>query len=73
MLGVICLTQLTKGIYKAWTLDLLEASYILNLGVLAYYVKQAGGNQDALTYVSVGIAWDKGAILSKKMATWLPH
>ena len=60
MLGVTSLTRLTKGIYKGWILDLLEASYFLNLGVLAagtYYVQQAGGNQAALAYVSVGIAF----------------
>ena len=61
MLGVSTfLARLTKGIYKAWILDLLEASYFLNLGVLAagtYHVDQAGGNQTDLAYVSVGIAF----------------
>ena len=61
MLGVSTfLTRLTKGIYEAWILDLLEASYFLNLGVLAagtYHVDQAGGNQTVLAFVSVGIAF----------------
>ena len=61
MLGVsTILIRLTNGIYKTWLLDLLEASYFLNLGVLAagtYHVNQAGGNQTVLTYVSVGIAF----------------
>ena len=61
MLGVsTILTRLTNGIYKTWTLDLLEASYFLNLGILAagtYHVNQAGGNQTVLAYVSVGIAF----------------
>ena len=61
MLGVgTILTRLTNGIYKTWILDLLEASYFLNLGVLAagmYHVDQAGGNQTVLAYVSVGIAF----------------
>ena len=46
--------------YKAWIVDLLEASYFLNLGVLAagtYHVDQAGGNQTVLAYISVGIAF----------------
>ena len=90
VLGVISLTRLTKGIYKTWILELLEVSYFLNLGVLAagtYYVLQAGGNQAALAYVSVGIAFAtfiviaavqaykqfKGTRLSKKIATWLAH
>lgn len=54
------LAQLTNSIYKAWILDLLEASYFLNLGVLAagtYHVDQAGGNQTVLAYISVGIAF----------------
>ena len=60
MLGITFLARLTNGIYEAWILDLLEASYFLNLGVLAagtYHVDQAGGNQTVLAYVSVGIAF----------------
>ena len=60
MLGVTFLARLTKGMYKAWIVDLLEASYFLNLGVLAagtYHVDQAGGNQTVLAYISVGIAF----------------
>ncbi len=60
MLAVLFLTRLTKGIYKLWTLDLLEASYFLNLGILAagtYHIDLAGGNQAVLAYISVGIAF----------------
>ena len=60
VLGVTFLTWLNKGIYEAWILDLLEASYFLNLGVLAvgtYHIDQDGGNQTVLAYISVGIAF----------------
>ena len=47
-------------VYKAWYLNVLEASFIINLLVLAngtYYVEISGGNQKALTYTSVGVAF----------------
>ena len=47
-------------VYKAWYLNVLEASLIINLLVLAngtYYVDISGGNQKALTYTSVGVAF----------------
>ena len=43
-------------VYKAWYLNVLEASFIINLLVLAngtYFVEISGGNQKALTYTSV--------------------
>ena len=47
-------------VYKAWYLNVLEASFIINLLVLAvgtYYVEISGGNQSALTYTSVSVAF----------------
>ena len=46
--------------YKAWYLNVLEASFIINLLLLAigtYYVKISEGNQSALTYTSVSVAF----------------
>ena len=48
------------NVYKAWCLNVLEASFIINLLLLAvgtYYVEISGGNQSALTYTSVSIAF----------------
>ena len=47
-------------VYKAWYLNVLEASFIINLLLLAvgtYYVEISGGNQSALTYTSVSVAF----------------
>ena len=48
-----------KMVYKNWCLDVLEASFLLNVGtftVATYYTNIAGGNQLALASVSVGTA-----------------
>ena len=48
------------GVYKTWPLDVLESSSFLNLGILSAataYVQKSGGNQMAVTYTSVGIAF----------------
>ena len=48
------------NVYKAWYLNVLEASFIMNLLVLAngtYYVEISEGNQSALTYTSVSVAF----------------
>ena len=48
------------GIYKKWPLDILESSFFLNLGILCIltsYVNHSHGNQTAVTYTSVGIAF----------------
>ena len=48
------------NVYKAWYLNVLEASFIINLLVLengTYYVEISGGNQNALTYTSVSVAF----------------
>ena len=47
-------------VYKAWYLNVLEASFIINLLLLAvgtYYVEISEGNQNALTYTSVSVAF----------------
>ena len=49
-------------VYKAWYLNVLEASFIINLLLLhvavgTYYVEISGGNQSALTYTSVSVAF----------------
>ena len=47
-------------VYKAWHLNVLEASFIINLLLLAigtYYVEISEGNQNALTYTSVSVAF----------------
>ena len=53
-------TVLGSRIYKTWSLGLLEISFILNLTILAVatlYIRLTGGNQNAVTFTSVGIAF----------------
>ena len=53
-------TILGSRIYKTWSLGLLETSFIINLAILAVatlYVRPSGGNQNAATFTSVGIAF----------------
>ena len=62
MTGLLTLTHFTGLIYKKLYLDVLEISFILNLGILAgttYYVKFAvvPVSQAAVAYTSVGIAF----------------
>ena len=48
------------GIYRNWCLDALECSFALNLIILAaatYHVSLSGGNQLAVGYTSVSIAF----------------
>ena len=48
------------GVYKNWCLDALEGSFVLNLIVLSvatYHVQLSGGNQLAVGYTSVSIAF----------------
>ena len=60
--GLILVTRYTGAVYKKLYVDILEASFILNLGILAvatYYVKLAvvPASQAAVTYTSVGVAF----------------
>ena len=51
---------LSSRIYKTWSLGLLETSFIINLIILAVatlYIRSSGGNQNAATFTSVGIAF----------------
>ena len=51
--------QCLRGVYKKWTLNVLESLSFFNLGILALatlYVRNAGGNQTAVVCISVGIA-----------------
>ena len=48
------------GVYRNWCLDGLEGSFALNMIILAaatYHVKLSGGNQLAVEYTSVSIAF----------------
>ena len=48
------------GVYKKWYLNVLESSFILNLAFFAaasLYVSKAGGNQAAVFYTSVTVAF----------------
>ena len=65
-IGSTCVALLTlptifrTRIYKTWSLGLLEISFIVNLTILAMatlYIRLTGGNQNAVTFTSVGIAF----------------
>ncbi len=56
----VLLAWIGRGVYKKWYHDVLEASFIFNLIVLTegtYQVRLSGGNQAALVYTSVSIAF----------------
>ena len=58
--GIFAWFTLSGMVYTSWYLNALEVSFILNLGILAaatYHVNQSGGSQDAVAYISVGIAF----------------
>ena len=59
-LATVVFTQLLKGrVYTNWWVDLLEAVFMLNLGVLSagtFYTMFTGGNQHTLAHISVGIS-----------------
>ena len=53
-------TVLGSRIYKTWSLGLLETLFTLNLIILAVatlYTRLTGGNQNVVTFTSVGIAF----------------
>ncbi len=53
-------TLLGCRIYRSWSLGLLESFSIINLAILSVatlYVRTSGGNQNAVTITSVGIAF----------------
>ena len=52
--------SVSGGVYRNRCLDALEGSFALNLIILAaatFFVKLSGGNQDAVGYTSVSIAF----------------
>ena len=58
--GLSALAWAHHGVYESFRSDLLEASFILNLCILAaatYHVQQTGGSQAALAYTSVSITF----------------
>ena len=58
--GIFIWFALFRIAYKCWWLNVLELSFILNLGILAvatYHVKLSGGSQAPVAYTSVGIAF----------------
>ena len=58
--GVAGLAWVHRGVYEKLYNDVIEASFILNLCVLAaatYHVEETGGSQAGLAYISVGIAF----------------
>ena len=59
-IGIIAIGFLSKKIYKKWYLNALEVSFTINLGILAsatYHVRITEGNQAAVAYTSIGIAF----------------
>ena len=59
VVGLIPFVRFTGLIYKSPYLDALDASFLLNLGLLAaatHHVRLAGGSQAAVVYTSVSIA-----------------
>ena len=59
--GLTVVKQYTGVVYKKLHIDILEVSFIVNLGILAiatYYVKLAGAvSQAAVSYTSVSVAF----------------
>ena len=60
MIGLLVIT-LQFNVYKAWYLNVLEASFVINLLLLAICTNYVdilfGGHQKALTYTSVSVAF----------------
>lgn len=58
--AVAIVPWLSSRIYEKYYLDILEASFILNICILAtatYHVRSIEGNQMVVTYLSVGVAF----------------
>ena len=57
---LIVYAMLGNKIYKTWYLNTLELSFIFNLCILAVatlYIRSSGGNQNAVTFTSVSVAF----------------
>ena len=61
VVGLLTLTSLFAGtVYKNWYVGALETSFLLNLGILAvstYHVRATGGNQAAVTFTLLSVAF----------------
>ena len=58
--GLSGLAWIHNGVYEKLYNDIIEASFIINLCILAtatYHVRESGGSQAALVYTSVGLAF----------------
>ena len=58
--GIIGWFTFAGVVYKSRSLNAIEVSFILNLGMLAvatYHMNQSGGSQAGVAYTSVGIAF----------------
>ena len=58
--ALLILTRFTGKVYANQYLDAIDASYLLNIGVLAsgtLYVRSVGGRQEILAYTSLSIAF----------------
>jgi len=56
----MCLLPLCRGVHRKWPLDILEFSFIFNLGILSLataYILNNGGSQVAVTSISTTIAF----------------
>jgi len=57
---IILMHTSIENVYKKLYLTLLKNSFVVNLGTLAvgtFFINQGGGNQAALVYTSVGVAF----------------
>jgi len=63
-LFVFMLAWSLRGVYRKWPLDILESSFILNLGAVAaatLYIKFQHRNQAAVLYISTSVAFTEFA------------
>jgi len=62
LLSLFTYAALAGSVYKAWSLNVIEYSFFLNLGILVsatYYTTVSGQGQTAVAYTSVSIAFAK--------------
>ena len=56
----MCILPFIRGVYRKWPLDILEFSFIINLGIFAVataYVHNNGGNQTVVASISTMISF----------------
>ena len=56
----MCILPLIRGVYRKWPLDILEFSFIINLGIFAVataYALNNGGNQTVVASISTMISF----------------